>query len=177
MQQSVKSRDIYGKEYNVPVAELTWRPAVYAIIVRGNKILLVSERNSYHLPGGGVNLGETPEDAVVREAKEETGLDISNPRLVGSLSTFFTLSHKKSLEKPVHVQSLLLYYLCDVADGEVSLGGLEDDEREYGLTPEWIDIKELRGITVGSTVDWRPIVKDATPVSGNTTTRFRVQLL
>lgn len=165
MQQTVKSHDIYGKEYEVPITELTWRPSVYAVIVRGDKILLVSERNSYHLPGGGVNLGETLEDAIVREVKEETGLDISNPRLVGSLSAFFTASHKKSLKKPAHVQSLLLYYLCDVADGEMSLDGLEDDEREYGLVPEWIDIKELDNIVVGSTVGWRPIVKEALNVS------------
>lgn len=159
--QTVKSRDVHGKEYEVSLTELTWRPAVYGIIVRGDKILFVSERSFYHMPGGGVNLGETPEEAVVREVKEETGLDISNPKLVGSLSTFFTPSHKNTPEKLMHVQSLLLYYLCDVADGEVSLDGLEDDEREYGLAPEWVDIKELDNIAVGSTVDWRPIVKEA----------------
>jgi len=161
MQQTVKSRDIYGNEYDVPINELVWRPAAYAIIVRGDTILLVSERNSYHLPGGGIDLGETPEDAVVREVKEETGLAISKPRLVGSLSTFFTPTHKKSLTKPLHAQSLLLYYLCDASDGEISLDGQEDDEKEYGLTPEWVAIKELDTWPVGSTVDWRPIVKEA----------------
>lgn len=102
-----------------------------------------------------------PEDGVVREVKEETGLSISNPRLVGSLSTFFTPTHKKSLKKPSHVQSLLLYYLCHVGDGEISLDGLEDDEREYGLTPKWVAIKKLDALAIGSTVDWRSIVKSA----------------
>jgi 8-oxo-dGTP diphosphatase len=161
MQQIVKSRDIYSNEYDVLIDELTWRPAAYAIIVRGDNILLVHESGGFHMPGGGVNLGEMPEDAAVRETKEETGLDISNPQLVGTLSTFFTHAHRKSQEKPTHVQSLLLYYLCDVAEGEVSLDGLEEDEREYGLTAEWIAIKDLDTITVGSTVDWRPIVKRA----------------
>ncbi len=161
MQQTVTSRDIYGNEYDVSVSELTWRPAAYAIITRGDKILLVSERNSYHLPGGGVNLGEAPEVGVIREVKEETGLDITNPHLIGSLSTFFTPTHKKSLEKPPHVQSLLLYYLCDVGDGEISLDGLEEDEREYGLAPEWVMIEKLETLPVGSTVDWRAIVKNA----------------
>jgi 8-oxo-dGTP diphosphatase len=161
MQQTIKSRDIYGKEYDVSVVDLTWRPAAYAIIVRDDKILLVNEHNGYHMPGGGLNLGETPEEAVIRETKEETGLDISYPRLVGSLSTFFTPTDMKRVDKPAHVQSLLLYYSCSVADGEISLDGLEDDEREYGLTPEWVDTKHLDTITVGSTVDWRPIVKNA----------------
>lgn len=161
MQRTVKSRDIYGNEYEIPVSELIWRPAAYAIITRGDKIPLVSERDSYHLPGGGVNLGEAPEDGVLREVKEETGLDISNPRLVGSLSTFFTPTHKKSLKNPPHVQSLLLYYLCDVSDGEISLEGLEEHEREYGLTPEWIATEKLDTLAIGSTVDWRSIVRNA----------------
>jgi 8-oxo-dGTP diphosphatase len=161
MRQFVTCSDIYGNEYEVPVDLLSWRPAAYAILVRNNKILLVKERNSYHMPGGGVDLGEMPEEAVIREVKEETGLGVTNPRLVGSLSTFFTLAHKRSLDEPSHVQSLLLYYLCDVRDSEVSLDGLEDDERDYGLMPEWVAIDTLDELPVGSTVDWRPIVKKA----------------
>ncbi|HEX3568394.1 MAG TPA: NUDIX domain-containing protein [Candidatus Saccharimonadales bacterium] len=154
----VKSRDIYGVECEVPISDLRWRPAAYAIAIRGDTILLVSEDNGYHLPGGGVDLGEMPEDGVIREVKEETGLEISNLRLVGLLSTFFTPSHQKKSE---HYQSLLLYYLCDVADGEVSLDDQMDDEKEYGLMPEWVSIAHLDTLRVGSTVDWRPIVKEA----------------
>ncbi len=44
MQQMVKSSDVYGNEYDVPISELTWRPAAYAIATRDDKILLVSER-------------------------------------------------------------------------------------------------------------------------------------
>jgi 8-oxo-dGTP diphosphatase len=161
MQRFVTCSDIYGNEYEVSIGQLSWRPAAYAILVRNDKILLVKERNSYHMPGGGVNLGEMPEDAVVREVKEETGLEAANPRLVGSLSTFFTLAHKRSLDEPSHVQSLLLYYLCDVSSGEVSLDWLEDDEKDYGLTPEWVVVNSLDELPVGSTVDWRPIVKRA----------------
>jgi ADP-ribose pyrophosphatase YjhB (NUDIX family) len=57
------------------------RLAAYAVIVRGDQILLsrLSEKVTRHelwtLPGGGVDHGEDPRAAVVREIHEETGLD------------------------------------------------------------------------------------------------------
>lgn len=54
---------------------------VYAVIVEGNKILLVEKtRGPYagllDLPGGRLEPGESLEEALVREVKEETGLQI-----------------------------------------------------------------------------------------------------
>jgi len=55
--------------------------AAYAVIVREDRILLsrlaprVSRNELWTLPGGGLDHGEDPRDAVVREIKEETGLD------------------------------------------------------------------------------------------------------
>ncbi len=50
-----------------------------AIVVRDEKILMEKvhffERDFYTLPGGGIEEGETPEQAVLRELKEETGLE------------------------------------------------------------------------------------------------------
>lgn len=41
-----------------------------------NEILLCYSDNNYHLPGGHLEEGETYEDCLVREIKEETGIDI-----------------------------------------------------------------------------------------------------
>lgn len=65
------------------IVELT----VLCLIQDGEKILLQNrvkkDWKGYTLPGGHVEAGESFVDAVKREMKEETGLDILNPKLVG----------------------------------------------------------------------------------------------
>ena len=68
------------------------RVAAYAVIVRGGEVLLsrlapsISEGGLWTLPGGGIDFGEHPDDAVVREVHEETGLDcrLGRPLWIGS---------------------------------------------------------------------------------------------
>ena len=62
-----------------------------AVIIREGKIALIKRGNEpgkgkWSIPGGHVELGETPEEAVVRETKEETGLEVENPSLIDVVS-------------------------------------------------------------------------------------------
>lgn len=60
---------------------------VLCLLRKGSKILLQNrvkkDWRGYALPGGHVETGESIVAAVIREMKEETGLDIQNPRLCG----------------------------------------------------------------------------------------------
>ncbi|MBU4256746.1 MAG: NUDIX domain-containing protein, partial [Candidatus Thermoplasmatota archaeon] len=75
------------KALNFPSPCLT----VDGIILHKNKVVLVRRKNSpfkdcYALPGGFVNYGETVENAVIREASEETGLETKIKNIFGVYS-------------------------------------------------------------------------------------------
>ncbi len=62
-----------------------------AVIIKEGKIALIKRgnepsRGKWTIPGGLVELGESPEQAVVRETKEETGLDVDRPSLIDVVS-------------------------------------------------------------------------------------------
>ncbi len=74
-----------GKVYRNPAL------TVDGVLVEDDKVLLIKRKNEpfkgrYALPGGFVEYGEVVEDAVVREFKEETGLDCVIRRLLGVYS-------------------------------------------------------------------------------------------
>ncbi len=60
---------------------------VGAVIVQDQKIVLIKRgnepsRGKWTIPGGLVELGESVEEAVIRETKEETNLEVENPELI-----------------------------------------------------------------------------------------------
>jgi len=64
-------------------------PTVDIIIEVEGGIVLIERKNPPHgwaIPGGFIDYGETVETAAVREAKEETGLDVTLTRLLGVYS-------------------------------------------------------------------------------------------
>ena len=67
-------------------------PTVGALIINNKKeILLVKSHkwlnNKYSVPGGHVEIGESFEEAIIREVKEETGLALRFPKFTGKIRT------------------------------------------------------------------------------------------
>ena len=65
-----------------------WGQSVTAVVIKDNKVLLA--RHTYGggkgmliIPGGYVEKGETPQDAVIREFKEETNITIQPKSIIG----------------------------------------------------------------------------------------------
>ena len=88
MAKTVICKDVFGNQYTVPVDELNIRVGVYAVVIEDNKILLTRQWDGYSLIGGGVEKGETIEESIVREVKEETGLTIM-PDKINSPGNYF----------------------------------------------------------------------------------------
>jgi ADP-ribose pyrophosphatase YjhB (NUDIX family) len=87
----------------------TFRIGVYAVIFEQERVLLAHRRDIdwWNLPGGGMELDETVEEAMRREVREETGLDVMVERLIGVYS------------KP-QKQEVVLTFRCSVVGGTLS---------------------------------------------------------
>lgn len=114
------------------------RPSARAIIERDGKLLLVhaTKYNFYKFPGGGIEEGETPEEALIREVAEEVGYTVKKD----SIKEFGHVlrRQKDSYDENCIFEQDNLYYTCDVEDTPVETN-LDGYEEEYGFTPVWIE--------------------------------------
>src|SRR4051812_9223056 len=98
-------------------------PIVLAVIKNDENQVLIAQRNDptvltmhekWELVGGRLEWDETPEQAVVREAKEESGLDIVVVRLLSKVFTnYWTQSDGTQFKV------LLMPYECKIMGGEL----------------------------------------------------------
>jgi len=92
--------------------------AVDGIVLHGGKLVAVRRKNEPYrgmpaLPGGFVELGETTVDAVVREVREETGLEAEVEASLGDIRYFY-------IWEGVRVRKAVHFFLMRATGGDVS---------------------------------------------------------
>ena len=93
------------------------------VMLTDESVLLIKTtyRPYWGFPGGGVNRGETPKDAAIRETREESGVVVSTCE---EFSTY--VDHDYGLEVTVHV-----FIATNWVDSQHWKRGLEIGSREY----------------------------------------------
>jgi 8-oxo-dGTP pyrophosphatase MutT (NUDIX family) len=105
-------------------------PAASAIVVAGEGRMVLHRRTDndlWALPGGGMELGESLGQAVVREAREETGLDVRPDYIVG---VYTDPRHVFAYDDGEVRQEYSVCVACQVVGGELCMS---DESRELGL--------------------------------------------
>lgn len=106
------------------------RPTVKAVIKKDNKILII---NDGLLPGGGIDPGESNQEALIREIQEEIGATIKNVKEIGLVVQYRNLINRR--------------YIVDgyVAELE-TIGGPKNpqNEGEAQFTTHWLSLEDAR---------------------------------
>jgi len=127
--------------FNVGSGKFNYR--VCAVIISGEKILAMHDERSpyFYLPGGRVKYGETAEEAVMREVKEELNIAAKIIRPLWLNQSFFTEDVDKT-----DYHELCLYFLIDVSDTDLELRGERFvlTERSHIHTFEWLSFDRLK---------------------------------
>ncbi len=108
--------------------QYTDRPTVKVVIKNNNKVLIL---NKGLLPGGGIDPGESDQDAITRELQEELGVTVTDVQEIGTVVQYRNLLEKK--------------YLINGYTAELeTTGGLTDpqDEGEAQFTIQWLTVED-----------------------------------
>lgn len=135
----------YGKSIDVPpekvrdqiadeLGQVTPKVGVEAVILDEDMRVLLMKRpdsGTWCLPGGAVKTNESPEEAAIREAHEETGLIVRSETLVGA--------YRRGPVANYPYSTILLPYLCTVAGGKLRLSHEGDDLQYWEIeeVPDW----------------------------------------
>ena len=118
-------------------------PAVAAVMVENGKILLVKRaaepsKGKWSLPGGSVEWGEPLVDALKREVREETALEIKVEKLAGVFDLIISEPPVTHHASRITYHYIIIDYFAHPAGGTLTPGDDAEDAR-------WVPIEELDG--------------------------------
>ncbi len=113
------------------------RNSARSIIIRDKKIAMIhsAKYDHYKFPGGGIETGETPEEAMARETLEEAGLVVI-PSSVREYGYVHRIQKSDGDETECFIQDNF-YYLCEV-ESSTAPQKLDGYEAEEAYTLEWV---------------------------------------
>jgi len=105
-------------------------PVALAIAVKNKRFLLIKRgvapgKGRWASPSGFIELGETPEEACLRELEEETGASGRIAKLVGVV---------RQEDREVYGDMLVVEYLVEVGDEELAPGDEVEDAKFFDMT-------------------------------------------
>ena len=123
-----------SKEYDESI-EVVYRPSARGVIIKDGKVAMIhSEKYDYYkFPGGGIEEGESPIDAVIREVKEESGLTVI-PESIRELGNVHRRS--RTAKGGLFIQDNF-YFACSCKE-EIGEANLDDYESEEGFSLEFV---------------------------------------
>lgn len=113
------------------------------ILMKDNKVMLVKEvledkKEHWIFPGGGVDFGETIEEAGIREIKEELGLDVKIKEFLG---------FKEIIRTQFNYHTVIFFFLAEPLDDDVT-------KIEKVLDARYFTLSEALSLSIVDSARW-----------------------
>ncbi len=132
------------------MASEKFRANVGIALVRNDQILIferVNVKDAWQLPQGGIDLGEKPAQAALRELWEETGLKEDDVRLIGEYPEWLAYELPDDLKTGKYMGQVQRWFVFEFKSDESSINLDADGHREFNQF-RWIQVDDLEDIAI-----------------------------